>query len=561
MFRKILIANRGEIAVRIARACRELGVPSVSIFSDADRDALHVRVADEAMHCGPAPARESYLDADRVIAAARAAGADAIHPGYGFLSENGDFADRCADEEIAFIGPSSDVLRSMGDKITSRQMAQRAGVPIVPGATEIVSPERARDIALDVGFPVMVKASAGGGGRGLRRVDGEAELAAAFERARSEAAASFGDAGVYIEKVVEPTRHIEIQILADRYGNAVHLFERECSIQRRHQKLVEEAPANGLSDDLRERMSRAALAMVRAVGYVGAGTCEFLLDAFGAFTFLEMNTRVQVEHAVTEEITGVDIVKQMIRIGAGEPLDLDPAVLAIRGHSIEARIYAEDPARGFLPCPGKIAAYRPPGGFGVRVDSGVQSGSTVSVHYDPMLAKLVVWGGDRTEAIARLERALAEFRIDGIRTTLPFHRAVARHPAFRAGHYDTGFVDAHWSPDGAGSVAERRSALQVARVVAAAALHDRGEAGDEFATISVAEKSSGTLAVALRATGPGRYEARCGDEPVHFDVVLRAGASASVLADGAQCEASVTSARNGSLDVESAGYTFRFELA
>jgi len=444
MFSKVLIANRGEIAVRVIRACRELGVASVAIYSEADRQAMHVRRADEAFECGPAPALESYLAAERVVELAGRAGADAIHPGYGFLSENGDFADLCAQRGIAFIGPSGDVIRAMGDKLSARAILEQAGVAVVPGTREPLVDADAVAAARTLGFPVMVKASAGGGGRGLRLAADESALLKALPRARSEAQRAFGDDTLYLEKALERPRHIEVQVLADRAGRAVHLFERECSIQRRHQKLVEEAPALGLDPATRAALGEAALAATRAIGYAGAGTCEFLLDASGAFYFLEMNTRIQVEHPITEEITGVDLVQAMIRIAAGEPLPLDPAALAIRGHAIELRIYAEDPEKGFLPAPGQVAELRPPGGPGIRLDAGVEAGDAVSIHYDPLLAKLIAWGADRPEAIERLERALAELRIEGLRTTLPFHRWLVRHAAFRAGEIDTGFVDAHW---------------------------------------------------------------------------------------------------------------------
>jgi acetyl-CoA carboxylase biotin carboxylase subunit len=363
MFKKILIANRGEIAVRIMRACRELGIEAVAIYSDVDRDALHVRFADEAYPCGAPPARESYLDMERVVKIARSCGAEAIHPGYGFLAENGAFVDLCAENGIVFIGPSGDVMRSMGDKVTARQTMERAGVPIVPGTTERLTDEAAERWIRDVGPPVMVKATAGGGGKGLRLVRDVSEIAQALQRARSEAGASFGDDGLYIEKYVSQPRHVEIQILADTHGNAVHLFERECSIQRRHQKVIEEAPATRMTQELRSRMGEAAVAAAKAVGYVGAGTVEFLVDPAGHFYFLEMNTRIQVEHPITEAITGFDIVKAMIRVAAGEPLDIDQDSLEIRGHAIEARIYAEDPDRNFVPSPGDILLYhRHPGG-------------------------------------------------------------------------------------------------------------------------------------------------------------------------------------------------------
>jgi 3-methylcrotonyl-CoA carboxylase alpha subunit len=444
VFSKLLIANRGEIAVRVIRACRELGIRSVAIHSEADRGAMHVRLADEALECGPAPARESYLAAERVVELAVRCGAEAIHPGYGFLSENGDFADLCAQRGIAFVGPRGDVIRAMGDKLAARALLERAGVAVVPGTREPLADADAADAARELGFPVMVKASAGGGGRGLRRVADEAELAKALPRARSEALRAFGDDTLYLEKALSRPRHVEVQVLADGAGRAVQLFERECSIQRRHQKLVEEAPALGLPPATRRALGEAALSATRALGYSGAGTCEFLLDASGAAWFLEMNTRIQVEHPVTEEITGVDLVQAMIRIAAGEPLPLDPTTLAVRGHAIELRIYAEDPEKGFLPAPGKVAELRPPTGPGIRWDAGVEAGDEVSVHYDPLLAKLVAWGPDRAEAIERLADALAGLRLEGLPTTLPFHRWLVRHEAFRAGDIDTGFVAAHW---------------------------------------------------------------------------------------------------------------------
>jgi acetyl-CoA carboxylase biotin carboxylase subunit len=472
MFEKILIANRGEIAVRVMRACREMGIRTVAIYSDVDRDALHVRMADEAYPCGPPPARESYLRMERVIEIARGAGADAIHPGYGFLAENGAFADLCAGAGIAFVGPSGDVMRAMGDKVRARQTMQAAGVPIVPGTTKPLSDDEAIEFAVRIGFPVMVKAAAGGGGKGMRLVAHASEMEKALQRARGEARASFGDDSLYVEKFVEQPRHIEIQVLADRHGNTIHLFERECSVQRRHQKVVEEAPGNGIGPELRERMGRAAVAAACAVGYVGAGTCEFLVDARGDFYFLEMNTRVQVEHAITEAITGVDIVKTMIRAAAGEPLGIDQRELRISGHAIEARIYAEDAEQNFAPSPGKIIVYRPPDGIGVRVDSGVYQGATVTVHYDPMVAKLIAWGQDRREAIDRLRRALSEFVVKGIKTSIPFHQRLLRHPVFLAGRYDTGFIEEHMAggrggPDDEGSAQEaRRVAFMLAAIAA-----------------------------------------------------------------------------------------------
>jgi acetyl-CoA carboxylase biotin carboxylase subunit len=433
MFQKILIANRGEIAVRVIRACRELGVKTVALYSDVDRDALHVRYADEAYACGPPPAAESYLRGDAIVEIAKHCAAEAIHPGYGFLAENGDFADLCDREGIVFIGPRGDVMRKMGDKVTARQTMEAAGVPIVPGTTERLSDKQATEWAKKIGLPVMVKASAGGGGKGMRLVREESELAQGLARARSEAKASFGDDSLYIEKFVKEPRHIEIQILADSHGNVVHLFERECSIQRRHQKVIEEAPGNGITPELRARMGAAAVAAAQAVDYVGAGTCEFLVDRDNEFFFLEMNTRVQVEHAITEAVTGIDIVKTMIRVAAGEPLPFAQDEVAISGHAIEARIYAEDPDNNFAPSPGDIGVYRPSGGIGVRVDSGVYQGARVTVYYDPMVAKLITWGRDRDEAIERMRRALFEFVVKGIKTSIPFHQRVLQHPVFLTG--------------------------------------------------------------------------------------------------------------------------------
>ena len=440
MFKKILIANRGEIAVRVIRACRELEIAPIAIYSEADSEALHVRLADSAYPCGAAPARDSYLVADRVIEIAQREGADAIHPGYGFLSENADFADRCEAAGIRFIGPTGAVIRAMGDKITARQKMASAGVAVVPGASESISDTEAAQCAERIGYPVLVKASAGGGGKGMRRVDDPADLPQALERVRGEAASAFGDSTLYFEKFIENPRHIEIQFLADTLGNALHQGERECSIQRRHQKLIEEAPANRVSPELRAELGRAAVTAAKAVEYSGAGTCEFLVDAAGDFYFLEMNTRIQVEHAITEAVTGIDLVVAMIRIAAGEPLPFAQSDVAFRGHAIEARIYAENPDRNFIPSPGLITTYRPPSGPGLRVDSGVEEGTRVTTHYDPLIAKLIAWGNDREEAIARLDGALADFDIQGIKTSIPFHREALRHPDFVAGSYTTDFV-------------------------------------------------------------------------------------------------------------------------
>jgi len=474
-FEKVLIANRGEIAVRVIRACRELGVRSVAVFSDADRNALHVRYADEAWPCGPAPSAQSYLNVDRILAIAKESGAQAIHPGYGFLSENADFSRRCSEAGVAFIGPRPETIEEMGDKVVARQKMEAAGVPLVPGTTQKLSDDEAIAAAKEMGLPVMVKATAGGGGKGMRRVDHEKDLAQGIARARSEARASFGDDAIYVEKFIEEPRHIEIQILGDSHGNAIHLFERECSIQRRHQKVIEEAPANRMPAMLREEMGKAAVAAAKAVGYEGAGTCEFLVDAHDHFFFLEMNTRVQVEHPITELITNVDIVKTGIQIAAGHEIGISQNEVGISGCAIECRIYAEDPEQNFRPSPGEILVYRPPGGPGVRNDSGVYSGAEVSVHYDPLISKLITWGRDRPEAIGRMRRALREFVIKGIKTSIPFHRAVMEHPQFLAGHYDTSFIDTHIMPSGATSVGVDEEELRAGVMLAAIAALKRDQ--------------------------------------------------------------------------------------
>jgi acetyl-CoA carboxylase biotin carboxylase subunit len=446
-FESVLIANRGEIAVRLIRACRELGIRAVAIYSDADRDALHVRLADEAHRVGPAPSSESYLAVGSVIDAARRAGADAIHPGYGFLAENAGFAAACEDAGIVFIGPRPATIELMGEKTSARREAVAAGVPVVPGTLEaLADPGEIRSEAERIGYPLMLKAAAGGGGKGLRLVASAGALAAAVERARSEAKSAFGDDRVYLERALERPRHVEIQVLADGRGGAVQLFERECSVQRRHQKLIEESPSPLLTPELRDRMGRQALALVERTGYRGAGTLEFLVDADREPWFLEMNTRLQVEHPVTELVTGVDIVEHQIRIAQGEPLALEQQRLALQGHAIECRVYAEDPAQGFLPSPGRILALATPGGPGIRDDSGVYAGSEVPVHYDPMISKLCCHAATRERAIARMRRAVSEYRVVGIRTTLPFFEWALQTPAFTSGDYDTSFVERLWNP-------------------------------------------------------------------------------------------------------------------
>jgi acetyl-CoA carboxylase biotin carboxylase subunit len=438
---KILIANRGEIAVRIARACRELGIPSVAVYSEADRAALHVRMADEAWPVGPAPSRDSYLRIDRILEAARRTGADAVHPGYGFLAENADFARACEEAGLVFIGPRSETIALMGEKTSARRLAVAAGVPVVPGTLEPIDDLAAiRQEAARIGFPVMLKAAAGGGGKGLRLVEDAESLSSAAERARSEALSAFGDGRLYLEKALLRPRHIEIQVLADHHGHAVHLFERECSIQRRHQKVIEESPSPFVTPELRARMGALAVSLVQKAAYRNAGTLEFLVDQDRSPYFLEMNTRLQVEHPVTEMVTGVDLVKLQIKVAEGEELPFRQEDLRQHGHAVECRVYAEDAEHGFLPSPGRIVALRAPSGPGVRDDSGVYDGYEVPIHYDPLISKLATWGADRTEAVDRMRRAVAEYTVLGIRTTLPFFGRVLRDPEFLAGDYDTGYV-------------------------------------------------------------------------------------------------------------------------
>ena len=441
MFDKILIANRGEIACRVIRSCRRLGIRSVAIYSEADADALHVRMADERVFVGPPAARESYLVAERIVEACRATGAQAVHPGYGFLSERAAFAQALEAAGIVFIGPPVGAIEAMGDKIESKRLARAAGVSTVPGTLDaIADPDEARRIARDIGYPVMVKASAGGGGKGMRIAHDESELVEGLERARSEARSSFGDDRVFLEKYVVEPRHIEIQVLGDRQGNVLHLFERECSIQRRHQKVIEEAPSPFLDVETRMAMGAQAVSLARAVGYHSAGTVEFIVDKDRNFYFLEMNTRLQVEHPVTELITGVDLVEQMIRVAAGEPLTFGQQDLRIDGWAVEARVYAEDPARGFLPSTGRLRRYVEPEGEGVRVDSGVAEGGEVSMFYDPMIAKLCAWAPTRGQAIDRVGEALDGFVIRGLNHNIPFLASLLAQPRFREGRLTTGFI-------------------------------------------------------------------------------------------------------------------------
>jgi acetyl-CoA carboxylase biotin carboxylase subunit len=498
--RKILIANRGEIAVRIARACRELDIASVAVYSEADRAALHVRMADEAVAIGPAPSRESYLRIDRVLEAARRSGADAIHPGYGFLAEYADFARACEEAGIVFIGPRSETIALMGEKTSARRLAVEAGVPVVPGTLEPLDDlGRLRAEAERIGLPVMLKAAAGGGGKGLRLVTEGSALAPAAERARSEALSAFGDGRLYLEKALVRPHHIEIQVLADHHGHTVHVFERECSIQRRHQKVIEESPSPFVTEELRARMGALAVALAQKAGYRNAGTLEFLVDAERNPYFLEMNTRLQVEHPVTEMVTGLDLVKLQIRIAQGEELPFGQGDLRQRGHAIECRVYAEDPAQGFLPSPGRIVALRPPSGPGVRDDSGVYEGADVPIHYDPLISKLVAWGADRPEAMARMRRAVSEYAVLGITTTLPFFDRVLRHPAFVAGDVDTGFIERHRGELVPAPSDEVRDIAVVAAAVRA--LRDRASAR---AQPPVAAAGSAWRARSWRDLGPER---------------------------------------------------------
>jgi acetyl-CoA carboxylase biotin carboxylase subunit len=442
MFQKVLIANRGEIALRVIRACKELGIATVAVYSEADRECLHVRFADDDVCIGQPPARDSYLNISRIIAAAEITGADAIHPGYGFLAENAEFAEIVRTSGIAFIGPTPDQIRQMGDKAAARELAQQLKVPTVPGSPgPVESLEDALAVAAQIGFPVIIKAAAGGGGKGMR-VAGDADaFTQAYNLARQEALAAFGSDQVYIEKYLARPRHIEIQIMGDRHGRVMHVCERDCSVQRRHQKLIEEAPSPALDQGLRDRIGGSAVRLAEAISYVGAGTIEFLLDEDGSFYFMEMNTRIQVEHPVTEMCTNFDLVKEQIRVAAGEPLSLVLHGNRLRGHAIECRVNAEDPARNFQPSPGLISTFHPPGGPGVRVDTHIYAGYTVPPYYDSLLAKVIVHGNDRAEAIARMRQALDSFIIEGVRTTIPFLGRVMRHPDFVAGQIDTKFLE------------------------------------------------------------------------------------------------------------------------
>jgi acetyl-CoA carboxylase biotin carboxylase subunit len=445
---KLLVANRGEIALRVMRSAREMGISTVAVYSEADRTAPFVRFADEAVCIGPPPSKESYLVIDKLVKVCKDLKVDAVHPGYGFLSENGAFARELEKAGVVFVGPSPHAMKVMGDKLAAKEAVKKFGVPLVPGTEGAVSGlEEAIAVAKSIKFPILIKAAAGGGGKGMRVVEKEADLKEGLERAISEATNAFGDGSVFIEKYVAGPRHIEVQVMADTHGNTCYLFERECSVQRRHQKVVEEAPSAVLTPELRKRMGEAAVSVARSVDYVGAGTVEFLLDEGGDFYFMEMNTRLQVEHPVTEMITGLDLVKLQIRVAEGEKLPFTQEDLRINGHAIEVRVYAEDPMNNFLPDIGRLSTYRPPQGPGVRVDDGFEEGMTIPIHYDPMIAKLITHGATREEAISRMERAIDDYAITGVETTLPFCRFVMGHGAFRSGGYDTHFVRDHFRPE------------------------------------------------------------------------------------------------------------------
>jgi acetyl-CoA carboxylase biotin carboxylase subunit len=451
LFKKILIANRGEIALRIIRACKEMGIASVAVYSEADADSLHVRFADESVCIGPPPPGESYLDPRRIISAAEITNAEAIHPGYGFLAENPDFAEICRSCEIIFIGPHHDVIRALGNKSLAKKTMSQAGVPVIPGSAGIIPDlKSAQKIAAEIGYPVIIKASAGGGGRGMRVVDAESSLSNAFETARTEADLAFGNPDVYIEKYIKNPRHVEIQILADSHGNVVHLGERDCTVQRRHQKLIEESPSPVITVPLREKMGESAVSGARAAGYSGAGTFEFLVDPDQDFYFMEVNTRIQVEHPVTEEVTGIDLIKEQIAIAAGGKLEFSQDEIKFKGHTIECRINAEDPGKGFMPCPGVITAFHMPGGHNVRIDTHAYANYVIPSNYDSLIAKVIVSGANRGEAISRMKRCLDELIIEGIATTKEFFQSIFKNQDFISGNYDNTFVDKFLAREKAG---------------------------------------------------------------------------------------------------------------
>ncbi|WP_375758357.1 acetyl/propionyl/methylcrotonyl-CoA carboxylase subunit alpha [Corallococcus exercitus] len=534
---KVLVANRGEIAVRVLRTCRRLGLRTVAVFSDADREAPHVRLADEAMHLGPAPARESYLSIERVLAAAKASGADAIHPGYGFLSENEDFARACAEAGFVFVGPPAEAIELMGNKRQAKLRMQAADVPCIPGYEAARPGESLEDEALvregqRIGFPIMVKAAAGGGGRGMRLVRDPGALLDAIRSARSEATNAFGSGELILERAIEGARHVEVQVFADEHGNAVHLGERDCSIQRRHQKVIEESPSPAVTPELRERMGAVAVQAVRAIGYRGAGTIEFLLAPNGDFFFMEMNTRLQVEHPVTELVTGLDLVEWQLRVADGEPLPLTQAEVTFRGHAIEARLCAEDPARGFLPQAGRLLAWVPPEGEGIRVDHGVREGQDITPFYDSMQAKLIAHGPDRETARERLAAALRELTVFGVTTNSTFIQHVLGHEAFRSGRYDTGFVGAHTPPETLQALGQASTEDQA--ILAAVLFHDDAVAlarkGGFDAALTgwsssyalpvpvVLHDGTAELRASVRPVSPEAYDVRIGDTRVSLSL-------------------------------------------
>lgn len=469
---KILIANRGEIALRIMRSAREMGIKTIAVFSEADRNALHVRYADQSVCIGPPPSSASYLKMDNIIAAAVQCGADAVHPGYGFLSENAAFARKCEGAGLIFVGPSPAAIEIMGSKLAAKSAVAKFNVPLVPGTAEpIADVEHAKSIARQIGYPILIKASAGGGGKGMRIVEKEEDFQQQMDRAISEATSAFGDGSVFLEKYITRPRHIEFQIFGDQHGNVVHMFERECSVQRRHQKVIEEAPSSVLTAAKRKAMGEAAINVAKSCGYFNAGTVEFILDENLDFFFLEMNTRLQVEHPVTEMVTGLDLVKLQLRVAAGEKLPFRQEALTLRGHAIEARVYAEDPSNHFLPDIGRLTTYKRPQGYGVRVDDGFEQGMEIPFYYDPMIAKLVCYGEDRAEAIARMIRAIAEYEITGLKTTLPFCDFVMHHDAFRSGDFDTNFVENHFKPE-LMAPAEDETEGMIAALLAASAMEE-----------------------------------------------------------------------------------------
>ncbi len=502
MFKKILIANRGEIAVRIIRACREMGISPVAIYSDADRSALHVRLADEAYYIGASPSLESYLSMEKIIDVLKESKADAVHPGYGFLSENAKFVQAVEQVGVVFIGPSALAMEMMGDKIRARQLAKAANAPVVPGTEKpLDSLEEAYQVAKQIGYPVMLKAAAGGGGKGMRMVGKEEDLASAHNIARSEASAAFKDATVYLEKFIVRPRHIEIQLLADRQGNYVYLGERECSIQRRNQKVVEECPSPINSAELRRQMGEAAIRIARQAEYYNAGTIEFLADQEHNFYFLEMNTRLQVEHPVTELVTGIDLVKEQIKIAYGQPLSFTQSDIQLRGAAIECRIYAEDAEKNFMPNPGRITRLSAPSGPGVREDSGVYEGFEVPIYYDPLLSKLSVWAATRPEAIARLSRVLDEYHIDGIKTTIPFFKAILKQDDFIKGNLDTGYIERNWHPSSKPTETPETKELQHLAALVTAIHHNSTNQKSNNQTINQAKQSAWRLSTRTKGRG------------------------------------------------------------